>query len=172
MPFMGGGDAFDAAMSGEALFWPEGEAPHAAPERGLDALATGRDLEGGGRRLVRARLGQRLEAGELAARLPVRALGREGRLPQARESVDARPVLRQEGPVVGEPERGRLDPHIAAAEGEIAAPVHKLVRRDGEEADLALNVLRTTRPKISIKRKRKRSGWSDAFARSVIGQMR
>lgn len=37
---------------------------------------------------------------------------------------------------------------------------------------LALNVLRRARPNISIRRKRKRSGWSDAFARSVIGQMR
>lgn len=37
---------------------------------------------------------------------------------------------------------------------------------------LALNVLRTARPDISIRRKRKRSGWSDAFARSIIGQMR
>jgi predicted transposase YbfD/YdcC len=37
---------------------------------------------------------------------------------------------------------------------------------------LALNVLRTARSKISIRRKRKRSGWSDAFARSIIGQMR
>jgi predicted transposase YbfD/YdcC len=37
---------------------------------------------------------------------------------------------------------------------------------------LALNVLRTARPGISIRRKRKRSGWSDDFARSVIGQMR
>lgn len=37
---------------------------------------------------------------------------------------------------------------------------------------LALNVLRTARPEISIRRKRKRSGWSDEFARSVIGQMR
>lgn len=37
---------------------------------------------------------------------------------------------------------------------------------------LALNVLRTARPKISITRKRKRSGWSDAFARSVLAQMR
>lgn len=37
---------------------------------------------------------------------------------------------------------------------------------------LALNVLRTARPTISIRRKRKRSGWSDEFARSVIGQMR
>lgn len=36
---------------------------------------------------------------------------------------------------------------------------------------LALNVLRTARPGISIRRKRKRSGWSDEFARSVIGQM-
>jgi predicted transposase YbfD/YdcC len=37
---------------------------------------------------------------------------------------------------------------------------------------LALNVLRTARPDISIRRKRKRSGWSDAFARSALGQMR
>ncbi|SCC79085.1 Predicted transposase YbfD/YdcC associated with H repeats [Saliniramus fredricksonii] len=37
---------------------------------------------------------------------------------------------------------------------------------------LALNVLKRARPKISIRRKRKRSGWSDDFARSVIGQMR
>lgn len=37
---------------------------------------------------------------------------------------------------------------------------------------LALNVLRAARPKISINRKRKRSGWSDDFARTVIGQMR
>jgi predicted transposase YbfD/YdcC len=37
---------------------------------------------------------------------------------------------------------------------------------------LALNVLRATRPDISIRRKRKRSGWSDEFARSVLGQMR
>lgn len=37
---------------------------------------------------------------------------------------------------------------------------------------LALNVLKQARPDISIRRKRKRSGWSDDFARSVIGQMR
>lgn len=37
---------------------------------------------------------------------------------------------------------------------------------------LALNILRTARPGISIRRKRKRSGWSDDFARSVLGQMR
>lgn len=37
---------------------------------------------------------------------------------------------------------------------------------------LALNVLRRARPDISIRRKRKRSGWSDAFARTIIGQMR
>jgi predicted transposase YbfD/YdcC len=37
---------------------------------------------------------------------------------------------------------------------------------------LALNMLRTARPKLPIRRKRKRAGWSDAFARSVIGQMR
>jgi predicted transposase YbfD/YdcC len=37
---------------------------------------------------------------------------------------------------------------------------------------LALNVLRRARPDISIRRKRKRCGWSDAFAASVLGQMR
>ena len=37
---------------------------------------------------------------------------------------------------------------------------------------LALNVLQSTRPDISIRRKRKRSGWSNEFARSVLGQMR
>jgi predicted transposase YbfD/YdcC len=37
---------------------------------------------------------------------------------------------------------------------------------------LALNLLNQARPGISIRRKRKRSGWSDDFARSIIGQMR
>jgi predicted transposase YbfD/YdcC len=37
---------------------------------------------------------------------------------------------------------------------------------------LALNVLRTARPEISIRRKRKRSGWSNDFARTILGQMR
>jgi len=37
---------------------------------------------------------------------------------------------------------------------------------------LALNILNRARPGISVRRKRKRSGWSDEFARSVIGQMR
>lgn len=37
---------------------------------------------------------------------------------------------------------------------------------------LTLNLLRTARPELPISRKRKRSGWSDAFAKSVIGQMR
>lgn len=37
---------------------------------------------------------------------------------------------------------------------------------------LALNVLKLARPDISIRRKRKRSGWSDTFARTVLGQMR
>jgi len=37
---------------------------------------------------------------------------------------------------------------------------------------LALNLLNRTRPGISIRRKRKRSGWSNEFARSIIGQMR
>ena len=37
---------------------------------------------------------------------------------------------------------------------------------------LALNVLKSARPDISVRRKRKRSGWSDEFAKSIIGQMR
>jgi len=37
---------------------------------------------------------------------------------------------------------------------------------------LALNVLNRARPELSIRRKRKRSGWSDPFARSILGQMR
>jgi predicted transposase YbfD/YdcC len=37
---------------------------------------------------------------------------------------------------------------------------------------LALNVLQCARKDISIRRKRKRSGWSDEFARSILGQMR
>ena len=37
---------------------------------------------------------------------------------------------------------------------------------------LALNTLRTARPGLSIRRKRKRSGWSNDFARSILGQMR
>lgn len=37
---------------------------------------------------------------------------------------------------------------------------------------LTLNLLRTARPDLPVRRKRKRSGWSDPFARSVIGQMR
>ena len=37
---------------------------------------------------------------------------------------------------------------------------------------LTLNVLRTARPKLAISRKRKRAGWSDNFARTIIGQMR
>jgi predicted transposase YbfD/YdcC len=37
---------------------------------------------------------------------------------------------------------------------------------------LALNILNRARPGISVRRKRKRSGWSNDFARSVIGQMR
>ena len=36
---------------------------------------------------------------------------------------------------------------------------------------LALNVLCTARTDTSIRRKRKRSGWSDEFARSILGQM-
>ena len=37
---------------------------------------------------------------------------------------------------------------------------------------LAINVLKTARQDISIRRKRKRSGWSNEFARTIIGQMR
>jgi predicted transposase YbfD/YdcC len=37
---------------------------------------------------------------------------------------------------------------------------------------LALNLLNRSRPDISVRRKRKRSGWSNDFARSIIGQMR
>lgn len=37
---------------------------------------------------------------------------------------------------------------------------------------LTLNLLRTARPNLPVSRKRKRSGWSDDFARSIIGQMR
>jgi predicted transposase YbfD/YdcC len=37
---------------------------------------------------------------------------------------------------------------------------------------LALNTLRKARPDISIRRKRKRSGWSNDFARTILGQMR
>jgi predicted transposase YbfD/YdcC len=37
---------------------------------------------------------------------------------------------------------------------------------------LTLNLLNKARPKMSVSRKRKRSGWSDAFARTIIGQMR
>jgi predicted transposase YbfD/YdcC len=51
-------------------------------------------------------------------------------------------------------------------------------RRDNGPENLAtlrkltLNLLQRTRTDISIRRKRKRSGWSDDFARTVIGQMR
>ena len=37
---------------------------------------------------------------------------------------------------------------------------------------LTLNLLRTARPKLGVSRKRKRSGWSDDFARTIVGQMR
>lgn len=37
---------------------------------------------------------------------------------------------------------------------------------------LALNTLKRARPGISVRRKRKRSGWSNDFARSILGQMR
>lgn len=51
-------------------------------------------------------------------------------------------------------------------------------RRDNGPENLAtlrkltLNLLQRTRPDISVRRKRKRSGWSNDFARTVIGQMR
>jgi predicted transposase YbfD/YdcC len=37
---------------------------------------------------------------------------------------------------------------------------------------LALNILNRARPDISVRRKRKRAGWSNDFARSILGQMR
>ena len=37
---------------------------------------------------------------------------------------------------------------------------------------LALNLINRARPDVSVRRKRKRSGWSDEFARSILGQMR
>jgi predicted transposase YbfD/YdcC len=37
---------------------------------------------------------------------------------------------------------------------------------------LALNLLNRARPDVSVRRKRKRSGWSDDFTRSILGQMR
>ena len=51
-------------------------------------------------------------------------------------------------------------------------------RRDNGPENLAilrrltLNLLNKARPKMSAARKRKRAGWSDAFARTIIGQMR
>ena len=50
-------------------------------------------------------------------------------------------------------------------------------RRDSGPENLAilrrltLNLLNKARPNMSISRKRKRSGWSDPFARTIIGQM-
>ena len=37
---------------------------------------------------------------------------------------------------------------------------------------LALNLLKKSRPELSIARKRKRAGWSDNFAKTILGQMR
>ena len=37
---------------------------------------------------------------------------------------------------------------------------------------LTINLLRKARPSLPVSRKRKRSAWSDEFARSIIGQMR
>ena len=51
-------------------------------------------------------------------------------------------------------------------------------RRDNGPENLAIlrrltvNQLNKARPKMSLARKRKRAGWSDAFARTIIGQMR
>ena len=51
-------------------------------------------------------------------------------------------------------------------------------RRDHGPENLAilrritLNLLNKARPKMSVARKRKRSGWSDAFARTIIGELR
>jgi predicted transposase YbfD/YdcC len=51
-------------------------------------------------------------------------------------------------------------------------------RRDNGPENLAilrrltLNLLNRARPKMPLARKRKRAGWSDAFARTIIGQMR
>jgi predicted transposase YbfD/YdcC len=36
----------------------------------------------------------------------------------------------------------------------------------------AINLLRRARPDISIRRECKRCGWSDPFARSILGQIR
>ena len=36
---------------------------------------------------------------------------------------------------------------------------------------LTLNLLREARPNLPVSRKRKRAGWSDNFARTIIGQM-
>ena len=51
-------------------------------------------------------------------------------------------------------------------------------RRDNGPENLAilrrltLNLLNKARPNMSVSRKRKRAGWSDPFARTIIGQMR
>lgn len=37
---------------------------------------------------------------------------------------------------------------------------------------LALDVLRSTKPVSVIRRKRRRSGWSDVFAREIVDQVR
>lgn len=37
---------------------------------------------------------------------------------------------------------------------------------------LTLNLLRKARPKLPVSRKRKRAGWSDDFAKTILGQMR
>jgi hypothetical protein len=37
---------------------------------------------------------------------------------------------------------------------------------------LTLNLLQKARPKLPVSRKRKRAGWSDDFAKSILGQMR
>jgi len=37
---------------------------------------------------------------------------------------------------------------------------------------LARDLFRSARPDLSIRRKRTRSGWSDGFAKTILGQMR
>ena len=59
-----------------------------------------------------------------------------------------------------------FDEDCARARKDHAAENMAIIRK------LAINVLKTARPEISIRRKRKRSGWSDKFARTVIAQMR
>ena len=47
-----------------------------------------------------------------------------------------------------------------------------VTKADQEAERIIKEDLRTARPKLAVSRKRKRAGWSDAFARTIIGQMR